>query len=412
MQAFDNLKSLIHFENTIFFNNSAKSFLFSLSNSQMLMNNVTFSKNNNNIFSLTNSILLFENSSIEKQFCSTSEYGCFLNGAQNSHANVLNCKIFEITSYVEGNIYVEDSHLLLSNSILSNLSSIKYLGICMFAVNSLVYVNYTSFLNYDFNCISLKNGQFFMNDSLFFNEKPFQLKSNYKNNYGSIRCTFCHSFIINKITFENNAFVQYGGAIALYELSSQNSSENENDFIINKSNFFNNTVFENGGAIFIYNSRIIIQECVFHNNAAKNGGAIYCDSSKSLEKMLITNNDFVNNSVSIEGGAIKWTNVMPNISKNVFLNNKAFYGNDIASFPIRMKVYINTQNSSFSFSDLGKYDLPLIKNVPSGNVFPYNFTINIVDCYDQVVSTIRSNKQFIIVFYNKISILFFIEKLA
>ena len=54
----------------------------------------------------------------------------------------------------------------------------------------------------------------------------------------------------------------------------------------------------------------------------------------------ISKTKFMNNNATNEGGALKWTFIRPFIdnSSTIFKNNKAFYGNDLASFPIRMRV--------------------------------------------------------------------------
>ena len=50
--AFDNPTSVITFENSVFFNNSAENFLISLMNTEISIKNVTFARNNDNIFLL------------------------------------------------------------------------------------------------------------------------------------------------------------------------------------------------------------------------------------------------------------------------------------------------------------------------------------------------------------------------
>lgn len=69
------------------------------------------------------------------------------------------------------------------------------------------------------------------------------------------------------------------------------------------------------------------------------GGALYftCDNMKLMCELSMLRNEFLNNTSSRSGGAIKWEDLEPvNIehSSNKFRNNKAeIYGDDIASFP-------------------------------------------------------------------------------
>ena len=55
-------------------------------------------------------------------------------------------------------------------------------------------------------------------------------------------------------------------------------------------------------------------------------------------RLNITDNIFINNSAVLEGGAIKWNDEMPIISNNTFENNTAVYGDNIASFPLRISL--------------------------------------------------------------------------
>ncbi len=43
------------------------------------------------------------------------------------------------------------------------------------------------------------------------------------------------------------------------------------------------------------------------------------------------------NIASEEGGALKWIGRFPNLGNNKFLNNLGNYGQNVASYPIRLK---------------------------------------------------------------------------
>ena len=53
---------------------------------------------------------------------------------------------------------------------------------------------------------------------------------------------------------------------------------------------------------------------------------------------MISGNNFINNSAQ-EGGALTYLNKKPQFSNNIFQNNSAIYGNDISSFPVRIKLF-------------------------------------------------------------------------
>lgn len=112
--------------------------------------------------------------------------------------------------------------------------------------------------------------------------------------------------------------------------------------------------------------------------------------------MEISSNNFLNNKALSEGGAIKWNDERPYFFNNSFENNSAIYGENIASFPIRM--ILNFYNKS-NFSDV-KYKLPnkneilwnishqnvSLSNISSGNSIPYVLEFIVLDVYGQIVN--------------------------
>ena len=65
-------------------------------------------------------------------------------------------------------------------------------------------------------------------------------------------------------------------------------------------------------------------------------------------RLIIKDNIFANNFALLEGGAIKWNDEMPIISNNTFWNNIAVYGENIASFPLRISLK-NYETKNYSF---------------------------------------------------------------
>jgi len=78
----------------------------------------------------------------------------------------------------------------------------------------------------------------------------------------------------------------------------------------------------------------------FKNNTATetNGGALLlkCTNFDYCRFNLIFNT-FIGNIAKVDGGAISWTDVMPEITSHIYNNNSALYGNDISSYPIKME---------------------------------------------------------------------------
>ena len=79
----------------------------------------------------------------------------------------------------------------------------------------------------------------------------------------------------------------------------------------------------------------------FSQNLALLGACIYyIEFFQSTRQLQIQNNKFSSNQAEIEGGAIKYIMKRPKIDQksNVFDKNSALYGDDIASYPLRIKL--------------------------------------------------------------------------
>lgn len=118
------------------------------------------------------------------------------------------------------------------------------------------------------------------------------------------------------------------------------------------------------------NSNITVDNCTFTNNQAKNGGAIKLDCNYLVPcHSLISNSRFINNSAIKDGGAIKFISFPPILTNNSFENNFGIYGNDIASYPVKiMRVFGNKLE-----------DFTSLYNVPSGEKLEYSIFLAIVD---------------------------------
>lgn len=112
--------------------------------------------------------------------------------------------------------------------------------------------------------------------------------------------------------------------------------------------------------------------------------------------MRISNNIFVNNSASIEGGCVKWNDEEPLFENNTFINNSAIYGENIASFPIRLilnffyKNNFSDYNYSFPNKDENLWNNSklniFLTNIGSGNSIPYVLEFIVLDVYGKIVN--------------------------
>lgn len=112
--------------------------------------------------------------------------------------------------------------------------------------------------------------------------------------------------------------------------------------------------------------------------------------------MNISFSNFVNNKALIEGGAIKWNDEKPYCFNNTFINNSAIYGENIASFPLRMILnYFDKKEFSESKYTAPKKDEILLNksekiitltNISSGNSIPFVLEFILVDVYGKIVN--------------------------
>ena len=87
------------------------------------------------------------------------------------------------------------------------------------------------------------------------------------------------------------------------------------------------------------------------------------------------NSTFESNKATVQGGAVSYNYLNPNIDSTIFKNNSAVYGNDYAGYPAR----IGYANSSIN-------DDILVKDVASGVVITQDLTFALLDLNGQVVN--------------------------
>ena len=131
-----------------------------------------------------------------------------------------------------------------------------------------------------------------------------------------------------------------------------------------------------GGAIQLLNSNTTINGSNFNHCTAKQGGwiALLCDKEVVCSHN-IKNSYFNENRATIKGGAIYFDLYRPILDKNVFDNNQAVYGNDIASYPVKVRLK-DTDSNQF-----------ILYNAVSGQVYSPALEFQLIDHYNQVILT-------------------------
>ena len=296
--------------------------MIDFSDTPLQISGCIFDSNINSPIHTIRSNLTIENLTILNSFCSSLQLGCVISSKESSIiiVNFLVVKNMIAKNVNPGLIYMENSYLMLNNSFADHITSNGF-GTCLYGYESTMILNFIEFHNYFPNCFYLTESVFILNNSLI------------NNSFTKIATTImesCNFIHIESSIFSNN----HGGCLLL-----QFQSSNQNDFIIKKCKFINNSAIFNGGAIQIQDVNLIINDSVFIYNKAGYGGAIYYKTSTYDYKLQIHNTNFTKNTALMEGGAIKSTYNIPYIASNVFFseNYASFYGNNIASYPVRMK---------------------------------------------------------------------------
>ncbi|CAG9321985.1 unnamed protein product [Blepharisma stoltei] len=349
------------------FNNYAESegLIYSLTSNIKIDNCQIFDNTANRItpgIYLTLSNATITNSQFHDQ---EGNYGSFIYLASDSWLTVMNSSFKNGKSYASGgSIYALSSSLTLDNTVFEN--SVSTTGNAILAFSTNLNISQSQFLNTyssgSGGVINIFGNDILIEKSIFENftysaidgteiESLTITETSFKNSAGkvggAISCANTDYVYIDSCNFENNTSL-YGGAI--YSTFTSNTI-NSQPYEIISTKFLNNTSSA-GGAIFLDNININIKSCEFYNNTAWNilqlienthesgiGGAIKLGCSYSgICSFNVFSNNFTGNSAGYEGGAIVWREVMPKFENNLFENNEAKYGENIASYPVSMKI--------------------------------------------------------------------------
>lgn len=306
------------------------------------------------------------NVSIIHHLCTTKLPGCIINAQVSSNISIQISWFENVQSVIEeGNIYLETSKIYFESSKMTLVKTEQNKGACVSGYyHSQFSANNSEFITYDNNCLFFSQSFVSINNSLFNNTEAMNIVLEYMD-YGTFFCESCYQVLVDASFFIGNLKTINGSAIFISATQQDTLTNGE----IYNSYFFNNQAFE-CGTISINDYNISIISNIFEKNFANEGGAIYSNNdskSKSvlyiynihfvlLEKnlwVIINDNTFLNNMAFQEGGAIKWIGETPTFSNNVFFNNSAIYGANIASFPIRMTLRIYNSDDSENIDSPG-----------------------------------------------------------
>lgn len=338
--AFDLFDRFIIISDSLFELNHGSNSLIEISYSSLNISRCNFSGNLNPTINILKTKFMIANSWVRNSVCSAKQLGCFLVGDEGSTIEIISTEIFNIaaTNSESGAIYLKNSNLTIGKGVLFNCTSLG-LGSCIFSSFSILNITETNFSNFNPSCIYSDNSQSYFNH--IFMGNSFVLNS-------PLMIKFPKEFVLENSYFSNNSGSIEGGAIFL----KNNLFSNNSKSIITSTIFSNNNAKLTGGAINNENQNLEITKSSFQNNSALFGGALYLKNElKNPGNTYLDQINFYLNFAEKEGGALKYPEKWPLFGSIQFEKNLALYGDNYASYPVRIafKIYDVINSSSKNY---------------------------------------------------------------
>ena len=364
----------ILFENNTFVNNLntlTHEMFYMIGSYNIIFKNNSISNILNRVFTLDDSIISFHDDHIRYIDCQYSlEYGCLMSAYRKSNITMSNLVITDISSYSTMLIYAANTFFYSNNCIFMN-NSIFNNNIAIFQfISSVIYL-----ISNNFSYFS-PGGFALISTFLFVDNTTFMKNDNNNLNYHLPVISSENSPFITILSsiFQNNTCSYNGSSIRII------CNDSSLEYTISYSSFLSNSVGANGGAIYSENCGLNLNSNIFRNNTANLSGGSVCFKGKIA--LNLKNNSFYDNT-AYEGGAIKYDKTIPIMHEsNIFNNNNAIYGANIASYPIRLNIEEIT---------LGKR--LILEKKPSNleSIF-INFTLSLTDILNQTVITTNNEE--------------------
>lgn len=159
---------------------------------------------------------------------------------------------------------------------------------------------------------------------------------------------------------------------------------------------FRDIVGKETGAVAIDNLNAVISECAFEScgaeAAAGRGGAVAlsCAGTELPCEVTVSQCVFEGNRAGQQGGSIHWANFQPLVTASSFTQGQAFYGPDIASFALELRlvdVIGNGAVESLGTDSSGDPVQGRLNSLGSGQIATQFLEIALLDHYNQTVVT-------------------------
>lgn len=279
----------------------------------------------------------------------------------------------------------------VTNTRVEGVSAYTDLGGVIYSMESSGFVENCTFRDYENGAIV---GYQLLSLSVF---STNFLSKNYLDGTASkgagLRCTECQSITVQKSLFRS---LTGNEGVAMYITTSSESPIDAPVTVVNC--LFRDIYGKQTGAVAIDNLNAVISYSTFDNCQATDsatgcGGAIAlsCAGTESPCEVTVSMCEFEGNSAGRQGGSISWANFQPLITASNFNNGQAFYGPDIASYPLELRL-VAVMGNGVVDDNLGRDSAgnPIqgrLNSLGSGQIASQFLEIALLDHYNQTVVT-------------------------
>ena len=382
LMLYEGYQTPVTFKNCVFYNNSAVNSLFDSSDSILIIEACKFENNSNSVFFLDKTVFSCIFSQIFYLICDS----CLFLSGQASDISLLNTNFSNISTESSDNAFIMTtySEIYMENIVINSIFQQKA---SFYAFFSNITISLSKFID------NYPSSLYLIGSNLSITSCVFET-SQLNPSQSIIYLINPALTSIESSLFTHNSAENQGGGI--YITSSKLYEIVDFQIIFQNSEFSSLLSKTQGGAIYIEDTSLEFFHCTFQYNTASEGGAIYYKASNeaSIYTLSLKSSIFSNNTSFLGGGALYWLNKMPSIdlASMIFYNNKAKYGDNIASNPIRVQLKVYDINRTFLYYDSILNDSIgfEITGQKAGYLLNNSLIYSYLDYYNQIVMSIEN----------------------